>query len=272
MRDFENNPYGEDEQFPTFRISIRTAARLIGEGLNEWNGEEIPDSDHAPFLKLNPTSESVYFRAHEYANTEPIGKMKTACEGIEAAIVNAVNQGHIVPRQTRRSIAGAVKPEKTYLNVDDVISWCETVGIDSGESIFEYRELEEKIAGSAYLYLENERFKLENETTLKDVGQSTGRLSEEEITIVLVENLRFRQGHFEPHHQIQDRGLQQRERNTLLSIIAVLCKESKFDYKTHAKTAGLIQSTGATMGISIGETTIEGHLKKIPNALASRMK
>lgn len=62
------------------------------------------------------------------------------------------------------------------------------------------------------------------------------------------------------------------ERSTLLSIIAVLCKEAKLDYKTHAKTAGLIQSTAATMGISIGETTIENHLKKIPNALASRMK
>lgn len=69
-----------------------------------------------------------------------------------------------------------------------------------------------------------------------------------------------------------EKPLGNRERDTLLSIIAVLCKEVNFDYKTHAKTAGLIQSTAATMGISIGETTIEGHLKKIPNALATRMK
>lgn len=69
-----------------------------------------------------------------------------------------------------------------------------------------------------------------------------------------------------------DRPLNTRERDTLLTIIAVLCKEVNFNYKTHAKTAGLIQSTAATMGISIGETTIEGHLKKIPNALATRIK
>jgi hypothetical protein len=62
------------------------------------------------------------------------------------------------------------------------------------------------------------------------------------------------------------------ERNTLLTIIAVLCKESKLDYTKHAKTAGLIQSTAAKMGVSIGETTIEGHLKKIPDALGTRMK
>ena len=69
-----------------------------------------------------------------------------------------------------------------------------------------------------------------------------------------------------------EKPIENRERDTLLSIIAVLCKEARFDYKTHAKTAGLIQSTAAKMGISIGETTIEGHLKKIPNALATRMK
>jgi hypothetical protein len=62
------------------------------------------------------------------------------------------------------------------------------------------------------------------------------------------------------------------ERNTLLTIIAVLCKEAKLEYTTHAKTAGLILNTATGMGLSIGETTIEGHLKKIPNALASRLK
>jgi hypothetical protein len=34
----------------------------------------------------------------------------------------------------------------------------------------------------------------------------------------------------------------------------------------------MIQGAAALMQISIGETTIEGHLKKIPDALATRMK
>jgi hypothetical protein len=63
-----------------------------------------------------------------------------------------------------------------------------------------------------------------------------------------------------------------RERDTLLTIIAALCKEAKIPYDKPAKAAGLIQGTAATMGVSIGETTIEGHLKKIPDALATRMK
>jgi len=66
--------------------------------------------------------------------------------------------------------------------------------------------------------------------------------------------------------------LAQRERNTLLTIIAVLCKEARIPYEKPAKAAVLIQSTAAGMGVSIGESTIEGHLKKIPDALETRMK
>ena len=62
------------------------------------------------------------------------------------------------------------------------------------------------------------------------------------------------------------------ERNTLLTIIGVLCKEARIPYDKPAKAAGMIQSTAATMGVSISETGIENHLKKIPYALESRMK
>jgi hypothetical protein len=63
-----------------------------------------------------------------------------------------------------------------------------------------------------------------------------------------------------------------RERNTLLTMIAILCKESKMDYTKPAKTAALMKDMAARMGLEIGETTIEQHLKKIPDAIGSRMK
>ena len=72
--------------------------------------------------------------------------------------------------------------------------------------------------------------------------------------------------------QQTEKLLTTRERNTLLTIIAVLCKDAGYDITKHAKTAGLIQSTAAKMGLAIGESTIEGHLKRIPDALATRMK
>ena len=70
----------------------------------------------------------------------------------------------------------------------------------------------------------------------------------------------------------QSKPLSTKERNTLLAIIATLCQEAKIDYTRPAKAAASIQHTADSMGISIGESTIESHLKKIPDALASRMK
>ena len=66
--------------------------------------------------------------------------------------------------------------------------------------------------------------------------------------------------------------LSTKERNTLLAIIAVLCKEAKLDYTMASKTADLIVNTAAGMGVSIGETTIRDYLKKIPDALGTRIK
>jgi len=69
-----------------------------------------------------------------------------------------------------------------------------------------------------------------------------------------------------------EKPLSTKELNTVLVIIAALCKVVGYDHTKASKTAGLIQSTAAQMGVSIGETTIEGYLKKIPNALGTRMK
>jgi hypothetical protein len=63
-----------------------------------------------------------------------------------------------------------------------------------------------------------------------------------------------------------------RERNTLLAMIAVLCKQAGYDLFKPAKTAGAIQGLAASQGVQLGESTIESHLKRIPDALAARTK
>lgn len=108
------------------------------------------------------------------------------------------------------------------------------------------------------------------------------RFSRVELARWIVENHLVSHYPFTQNHMLKnpentkssstDKPLTNRERDTLLTIIAVLCKEAKLDHTTCAKTAGLIQSTATGMRISIGETTIENHLKKIPDALAGRIK
>lgn len=69
--------------------------------------------------------------------------------------------------------------------------------------------------------------------------------------------------------QIDEKPMGTKERRTLLTIIAVVCKEANLDYTKASKTAGLIHSIALQMGLNIGETTIEGYLKKLPEVVES---
>ena len=65
------------------------------------------------------------------------------------------------------------------------------------------------------------------------------------------------------------------ERNTLLTIIAVLAKAAKVpldDYSKPGKAAGYIEGLTDEFGAHVSKRAIEDHLKKIPDALATRMK
>ena len=65
------------------------------------------------------------------------------------------------------------------------------------------------------------------------------------------------------------------ERNTLLTIIAVLAKAGKVgldDYSKPGKAAGYIEGLTDEFGAHVSKRAIEDHLKKIPDALGTRMK
>lgn len=62
------------------------------------------------------------------------------------------------------------------------------------------------------------------------------------------------------------------ERNSLLTIIGVVCAMEDIDLSKTAKLASRIVAQANKMGVAIGETTIEDHLKKVPRALEARKK
>ena len=71
---------------------------------------------------------------------------------------------------------------------------------------------------------------------------------------------------------VDDRPLSTRERNTHLAIMAALCKELQIDYSRHAKAAATIKAMMDAQGLNVGESTIEGYLKRIPDALEARSR
>lgn len=66
--------------------------------------------------------------------------------------------------------------------------------------------------------------------------------------------------------------LDPRERNTLLVIIAALAKEAKINIDPPGKAAIFIEGLTDSMGAHASKRAIEEHLKKISDALATRMK
>lgn len=72
--------------------------------------------------------------------------------------------------------------------------------------------------------------------------------------------------------QITEKPLLAKERNTLLTIIAALAKEAKIELKEYGKSAQYISGLTNELGAEVSKRSIEEHLKKIPDALAIRMK
>lgn len=71
---------------------------------------------------------------------------------------------------------------------------------------------------------------------------------------------------------VSNKPLTEKERETLLVIIAALAKEAKIDIEKISKAGDLIANMTQLMGVPIGATTIETHLKKINQAIANRTK
>jgi hypothetical protein len=72
--------------------------------------------------------------------------------------------------------------------------------------------------------------------------------------------------------QVNNKPLSTIERDTLLIIIASLAKEAKVDIAKTSKAGEYIANLTQLIGATVGATTIETHLKKIPHALENRAK
>ncbi len=69
-----------------------------------------------------------------------------------------------------------------------------------------------------------------------------------------------------------EKPLIETERSTLLTIIAALAKEAHIDIGKTSKAGELIANMTQQLGAAVGATTIETHLKKIPQSLKNRAK
>ena len=151
-----------------------------------------------------------------------------------------------------------------HIPLEDVISyWCEKSGFDEKEC-----RVAKRAAICSAIDRGEVKFRREDGRTFHDDIYNLAARGQ-----LLVEKESFNDWvkQFADSPKLES-PLGTKERDSLLVIIGLLCNDLGYDTTKAAKTAAAIRSTAASMGISIGETTIEGHLKKVRDVMSGRKK
>lgn len=77
-------------------------------------------------------------------------------------------------------------------------------------------------------------------------------------------------GHLKCVSNVSAKPLGERERTTLLIVIAALCKELKLDISNPTRAANLIEGAAMLKGVHIASNKIKDYLERIPRALEKR--
>jgi hypothetical protein len=103
-----------------------------------------------------------------------------------------------------------------------------------------------------------------------DNYRSARSLPADSVLVVRTSALRDLEARASEPDQRVEKPIEQRERNTLLVIVAALAELAKIDLKKPSKAASAIEAQTVRMGARVATRTIEEHLKRIPEAREGR--
>lgn len=253
--------FGE-EQSPLVRLCTAIRIACIDD-YGRAVGVEYANTEIAPFEKIP--------NLHSYFRIEATGALARAEKKVIDAVRASIENGSLSVRVLRTSLGGEVSLMNSWISTSAFEAWCESRRIMLDDSWFQFIDQEQDIQIAGAKKSEQLRWRAEIPNFQEELEIVESEYGDKD-QLGALEDLAALRSTDKWSGSQPERPLNKRERDTLLSIIAVLCKAAGYDYSKAAKTAGMIQGMAAEMKIAIGETTIEGHLKKIPNALGTRTK
>lgn len=261
--DYPSILYGDLPMFARLLTVIHVACIDVGGGPF---GVVYDDNDLQKFFDVS---------GHQYFSVKPTGNIKKAVSMLTKAVLAGVEKGEMELAVTRRNLAGDLSLLNSWVDASDFEEWCSSRGLSLGESWFELWKDDQEIFEAAAETQDSKRREYEGRYEQDDIQSLREKVEEDGVDFLFTQiaALRYELKQYKSKDiGMVERPLLTKERNVLLAVVAALCKDAGYDTSKPAKTAVLIQSTAAKMGLSIGESTIENHLKKIPDALATRMK
>lgn len=275
--------FRDDDLTGVIRLKVAAICACLDNDFAGRSGTRYEQEELEPFLqKVEMTSASGKKTnkppdPHSFLYLQPTGNLKADVEDVLNALKTSIDKGQLNTVFLKIGLDGVIDAVNTWISTKEFYKWCVSRGIEHGDICLDYDDGEYYIFDHASENANGRRKQFE--TPYFDAGYKTrlgnrsdpDQIPRAEYEEILLENMILRQGMLPPD-KTDELPLNTRERNVLLSIIAVLCNRSKYDYTRAAKIAGIIKDDAEEMGIYIGESTIEGHLKKIPDALSSRMR
>ena len=212
--------------------------------------------------------------AHRYFKVKPRGAIGTAAKRLTKAVLDSLKKGSLKLKVTRVNLDDEVCLLNSWVSFSAFEKWCESRSISLGEGWLELYKDEGRIAESAFEEGEKQRRMLEGQLDIQGIKEEFEDKPLEEL-FAEINSLRTKLESAEANFVHSDKPLRTSERNTLLTIIAVLAQAAKVqlgDYSKPGKAAGYIMGLTDEFGAPVSKRAIEEHIKKIPDALVTRKK
>lgn len=263
----------EDEGFPSF-VRLTVASMFVMMGGGGWGEHDLSGVSVVSFFEEQPEGAVAWElerTPHELACATPSPFLEKIKRSVTALLISSIEKRDLVPALLRRSLEGSINADETWISTAKLSAWCDEREIMLPSAFDEYLAGEQQIAWAGHEAFSNARYKAEHATQHRKISESGHKGGWKERYLELIEQTNEKR-HMRANQHSSHQGITTRERNVLLTIIAVLCQEQKIDYKKNAKAAHLIADMANRAGLKVSESAIEGHLKRIPDAFETRAK
>ena len=261
------------------RLKVAVIAALLDHG--SFDHTEFSDVECFPFYAeheykaADGESYKVYRNPQTFFSIEPAGQLAVAAKKVMQAMGESVRASQLETVVTRFNLNGEVDPINTWVRLSDAEDWLQSRNIGTGDLFVQLWLDEEKVLEAAATASNAIRLKLETPNIEPEIaklrdGANWDDVTNEKFMELLRENIALRNGGRKA--VTADRPLKERERKTMLIIIAALARVAKIDINSPGKAALYIEGLTDEMGARASKRAIENHLKNIPDALESRMK
>jgi hypothetical protein len=224
---------------------------------------------------------------HAFLYMTPTGSLGELVATVLFALKKSIANGELETVALKVDlVTDEIDEENTWIGLNEFSKWCISRNLELDDFCSRYDDAEDNILCRIDDWVYDERRAFESPffdaRYVDRHALHMRRWEERTYDAVLRENILLRMG-FDPSsadtqnssqdgQDAIDKPLRTTERNALLSIIAVLCDENGYNTARAAKTAAIIKNRADLAGIDLGETTIENHLKKIPDAITRRLR